>query len=88
MNWHSASEFFDMGGYGLYVWGAYAVTAVLMLAEPWLVARRRERAASNPSFNMDRLIPKLAFVFSVPPIDWNTRSTGAFCSISFSVVVM
>jgi len=45
MNWHSASEFFDMGGYGLYVWGAYAVTAVLMLAEPWLVARRRERAA-------------------------------------------
>jgi heme exporter protein D len=44
MNWHSASEFFDMGGYGLYVWGAYAVTAVLMLAEPWLVARRRERA--------------------------------------------
>ena len=46
MNWHSASEFFDMGGYGLYVWGAYAVTAVLMLAEPWLVARRRERAAA------------------------------------------
>ena len=44
MNWHSASEFFEMGGYGLYVWGAYAVTAVLMVLEPWLAARRRRRA--------------------------------------------
>ena len=57
MNWHSASDFFDMGGYGLYVWGAYALTALLMLAEPWLVARRRERAlaqaveASEPQDN-------------------------------------
>ncbi|RQP25355.1 heme exporter protein CcmD [Piscinibacter terrae] len=47
MNWHSAAEFFDMGGYGLYVWGSYAVTALLMLAEPWLVARRRERAMAQ-----------------------------------------
>lgn len=46
MNWHSASEFFAMGGYGLYVWGAYAVTAILMAAEPWLVARRRRRAVA------------------------------------------
>ena len=44
MNWNSASEFFAMGGYGLYVWGAYAVTAVLMLVEPVLAARRRRRA--------------------------------------------
>jgi heme exporter protein D len=47
MNWHSASEFFDMGGYGLYVWGSYGVTALLMLVEPWLVARRRERAMAQ-----------------------------------------
>jgi len=46
MNWHSASEFFAMGGYGMYVWGAYAVTAILMAAEPWLVARRRQRAVA------------------------------------------
>ena len=26
MNWNSAAEFFAMGGYGLYVWGSYAVT--------------------------------------------------------------
>jgi heme exporter protein D len=44
MNWSSPSAFFDMGGYGLYVWGAYAVTGVAMLVEPWL-ARRRLRQA-------------------------------------------
>jgi heme exporter protein D len=44
MNWGSAAEFFAMGGYGLYVWGSYAVAAVLMIAEPWLTARRRRRA--------------------------------------------
>jgi heme exporter protein D len=44
MNWSSPSTFFDMGGYGLYVWGAYAVTGVAMLVEPWL-ARRRLRQA-------------------------------------------
>jgi len=44
MNWHSASEFFEMGGYGLYVWGSYAVTFALMAIEPWLAVRRRRRA--------------------------------------------
>ncbi|PKO44231.1 MAG: heme exporter protein CcmD [Betaproteobacteria bacterium HGW-Betaproteobacteria-3] len=44
MNWNSASEFFAMGGYGLYVWGSYAVTAIFMLIEP-VLARRRHRAA-------------------------------------------
>lgn len=44
MNWNSASEFFAMGGYGLYVWGSYGLTLVLMVLEPWLVARRRRRA--------------------------------------------
>ena len=51
MNWHSAQEFFAMGGYGLYVWGSYAVTALFMAAEPILSARRhaeaRRAAASN-----------------------------------------
>ena len=44
MNWHSSAEFFAMGGYGLYVWGAYAVTAAFMLAEPVLLALRHRRA--------------------------------------------
>jgi heme exporter protein D len=44
MIWHSAGEFFEMGGYGLYVWGSYAATGLLMAIEPWLAARRRRRA--------------------------------------------
>ncbi|HEX7811076.1 MAG TPA: heme exporter protein CcmD [Burkholderiales bacterium] len=40
MQWSSAAEFFAMGGYGLYVWGAYAVTAVLIGAELAILARR------------------------------------------------
>ena len=44
MIWNSAADFFAMGGYGLYVWGAYAVTAACMLAEPVLVAMRHGRA--------------------------------------------
>jgi heme exporter protein D len=42
--WHSAAEFFAMGGYGLYVWGSFGLTAVLMTVEPWLAVRRRQRA--------------------------------------------
>jgi heme exporter protein D len=41
MSWGSAGEFFAMGGYAFYVWGSYAVTAVLIAAELWLLARRR-----------------------------------------------
>jgi len=44
VNWNSASEFFAMGGYGLYVWGSYVVTAAFMLAEPWLARRHHRRA--------------------------------------------
>ena len=35
------SEFFAMGGYGFYVWGAYGVTALLLAAEVIAVVRRR-----------------------------------------------
>jgi heme exporter protein D len=33
MSWTSMSEFLHMGGYGLYVWGAYAVTLGLLAVE-------------------------------------------------------
>lgn len=33
MQWHNTSEFWNMGGYGLYVWGSFGLTAVLMLGE-------------------------------------------------------
>lgn len=42
MNWQSWSEFLAMGGYGLYVWGSYAVTlAVLAVEIAELIMRRR-----------------------------------------------
>ena len=37
----SVAEFFDMGGYALYVWSSFAATAVLMIAEPILLRGRR-----------------------------------------------
>ena len=46
MQWHSLSEFIDMGGRGGFVWGAYGACALLMLVEP-LVARWRHRAARS-----------------------------------------
>lgn len=44
MIWQSAADFFAMGGYGVYVWGSYGLTLVLMVAEPCLAARRRRVA--------------------------------------------
>jgi len=44
MNWVSWSDFFAMGGYALYVWGSYAVTAGLIVMEIILL-RSRSRAA-------------------------------------------
>jgi heme exporter protein D len=55
MNWNSASDFFAMGGYALYVWGSFGVCAVALVLEPLLVAQRqrsivatlRRRARAN-----------------------------------------
>ncbi|MBU6260453.1 MAG: heme exporter protein CcmD [Burkholderiales bacterium] len=44
MYWKSFGDFIHMGGYGLYVWGAYAMTLALMLVEPQLAAQRRRNA--------------------------------------------
>lgn len=41
MNWGSWSNFFAMGGYALYVWGSYVVTALVLVAEVILVFQRR-----------------------------------------------
>ena len=46
MNWGSAAEFFAMGGYGLYVWGSYAVAAACIVIE-LIAARRRHRLAMD-----------------------------------------
>jgi heme exporter protein D len=42
MNWGNWQNFLAMGGYGLYVWGSYAVTLIVLAAEiVELVMRRR-----------------------------------------------
>ncbi|SET47427.1 heme exporter protein CcmD [Nitrosomonas marina] len=41
MNWSSWSEFFSMGGYGVYVWGSYFVTFVCIIGEILLISKRR-----------------------------------------------
>jgi heme exporter protein D len=47
MQWSSTAEFFAMGGYALYVWGAYGLTAALIAIEVWAGARRRRRALED-----------------------------------------
>ena len=44
MNWGSPSEFFAMGGYALYVWGSYAVSAACIAWELVALARRSRAA--------------------------------------------
>lgn len=46
MWWQSASDFWAMGGYGLYVWGSLGVTAGLILLEV-VSARSAHRQALN-----------------------------------------
>ena len=48
MNWNSVSEFIQMGGYGLYVWGSYSMVAAVMVLEVWQL-RSRARAQDAAS---------------------------------------
>lgn len=41
LQWSSWAEFLAMGGYGLYVWGSFGVTAGVLLAEVVTLWRRR-----------------------------------------------
>ena len=52
MNWGGAAEFFAMGGYAAFVWGSYAVSAVVILAELVLLARRRRTCLRRISRRM------------------------------------
>ena len=42
MQWHSVAEFFDMGGYALYVWGSFGATAVLLALEVLVLRQQRK----------------------------------------------
>jgi heme exporter protein D len=41
MSWNSWEEFWDMGGYAVFVWGSYAVVFAGVALELWLAVRRR-----------------------------------------------
>ena len=46
MSWNGIGDFLHMGGYGLYVWGSYAVTLGLLAVETFVLLRR-ERALAR-----------------------------------------
>jgi heme exporter protein D len=52
MSW---SKFFSMGGYGLYVWGSYGVTFVLLAGEVLMLLKRKHDLANreNPQQILD-----------------------------------
>jgi heme exporter protein D len=53
MMWSSASEFWAMGGYGVYVWGSMGVSAALLALEVWLARVGREQALDAVCEAMD-----------------------------------
>jgi heme exporter protein D len=47
MIWNSAGEFWAMGGDGLYVWGSFGVTFLLMGGEVILAGRRHRQICES-----------------------------------------
>ena len=47
MHWQSLEHFLAMGGYGFFVWGSYAVAAVVIAAEIWALRHRRRAALAQ-----------------------------------------
>ena len=48
MNWSSWSDFFAMGGYGIYVWGSFGMCAMVLALEVALLALRRRALVADP----------------------------------------
>jgi heme exporter protein D len=47
MMWASWSDFWAMGGYGLYVWGSYGAVALALLLEVRSAAYRQRKALAQ-----------------------------------------
>jgi heme exporter protein D len=47
VTWNSLSDFVAMGGYALYVWGSYGMTALLVAIELAALRGRRQRAMDD-----------------------------------------
>lgn len=44
MIWSSPTEFFAMGGYGVYVWGSMGITIIAVCVECFALSQRRNAA--------------------------------------------
>jgi heme exporter protein D len=47
MIWNSAADFWAMGGYGIYVWGSFGITALCMVIEAMWVKHARGQALTQ-----------------------------------------
>jgi heme exporter protein D len=59
MHWSSFAQFISMGGYGLYVWGSYGVTLVLLGGEVIMLLKRKRdlsKRAKSPQLETKRPI--------------------------------
>ena len=45
--WTSFSDFIAMGGYAVYVWGSFGVTALILAVEPILALRHQKQTISR-----------------------------------------
>ena len=43
MNWGSLENFLAMGGYGVYVWGSYAMAAICVALEVFLLMNKNKK---------------------------------------------
>ncbi len=48
MNWSSWSDFFAMGGYGVYVWGSFGMCAAVLALEVTLLVLCRRALDAAP----------------------------------------
>lgn len=46
-HWKSLDDFLAMGGYGLYVWGAFGITALVIAVELFALRLRRKALAEE-----------------------------------------
>ena len=51
MKWQSWAEFWNMGGYALYVWGSVGVCALLMWIEVWQARAARRQVLTQVQTN-------------------------------------
>jgi heme exporter protein D len=79
MIWQSASEFWAMGGYGVYVWGSMGVSAALMALEVWRARVGRRQALDAVCEAMDT-----EALDAEPPVASQTFSAGAASPVHFT----